>query len=76
MNNWIKNLLVILFITVAVSINANDVLNHKIIYLISPPRSLSVALLRAMYERGDFQVISEPSHCVYCFKHYYEITKN
>ena len=32
---------------------------HKIVYLISPPRSLSVAFLRMMQARGDFQVYNE-----------------
>ena len=35
--------------------------DHKIIYLISPPRSLSVAFLRMMDARGDFDVLNEPS---------------
>lgn len=35
--------------------------NHKIVYLISSPRSLSTLFLRMMYERGDFEIFSEPS---------------
>lgn len=34
---------------------------HKIIYLISPPRSLSVAFLRMMEARKDFAIMHEPS---------------
>jgi hypothetical protein len=34
---------------------------HKIVYLISPPRSLSTAFLRMMEARGDFTIINEPS---------------
>lgn len=34
---------------------------HRIIYLISPPRSLSVAFLRMMDAREDFQIMHEPS---------------
>ncbi len=34
---------------------------HKIIYLVSAPRSLSTAFLRMMDARGDFTVINEPS---------------
>ncbi len=34
---------------------------HKIIYLISPPRSLSVAFLRMMQARNDFVIFHEPS---------------
>lgn len=36
-------------------------LPHKIIWLVSPPRSLSTALTRSVYARGDFQVMIEPS---------------
>jgi hypothetical protein len=38
---------------------------NKIIYLISPPRSLSVAFLRMMQARGDFEVMHEPSQCAW-----------
>lgn len=41
---------------------------HKII-LISAPRSLSVAFLRMMQERGDFQILHEPSQFVFNLKH-------
>lgn len=34
---------------------------NKIIYFISPPRSLSVAFLRMMQARGDFLIMHEPS---------------
>lgn len=34
---------------------------HKIIYFISPPRSLSVAFMRMIQERGDFAIFHEPS---------------
>ena len=33
---------------------------QKIIFLISPPRSLSVAFLRMMDQRGDFAILHEP----------------
>ena len=37
---------------------------NKIVYLISPPRSLSVAFLRMMQARGDFSIMHEPSQSV------------
>lgn len=39
---------------------------HKIVYLISPPRSLSVAFMRMIQARGDFTIFHEPSQYVYC----------
>lgn len=39
---------------------------HKIVYLISPPRSLSVAFMRMMAARGDFAIIHEPSQLPLC----------
>lgn len=39
--------------------------HNKIIYLISPPRSLSVAFTRMMQARGDFEVFHEPSQCLF-----------
>lgn len=42
---------------------------HKIIYMISPPRSLSVAFLRMMEARKDFVVMHEPSQRTFCLKH-------
>ena len=44
---------------------------HKIVYLISPPRSLSTAFLRMMEARGDFESIHEPS-----LSPYWEIYRN
>lgn len=38
-----------------------DTAPHKIIYLISPPRSLSTLFLRMMHNRGDFLVMNEPA---------------
>lgn len=40
-------------------------LPHKIIYLISPPRSLSVAFTRMMSARGDCAVFNEPSQAIF-----------
>jgi len=42
---------------------------NKIIYLISPPRSLSVAFLRMMEARGDFHIMHEPSVWAYNIHH-------
>ena len=39
---------------------------HKIIYLISPPRSLSVAFTRMMQQRGDCAILHEPHQFMYC----------
>lgn len=39
---------------------------HKIVYLISPPRSLSVAFMRMIQARGDFTIFHEPSQYAYC----------
>lgn len=46
--------------------------SHKIVYLISPSRSLSVAFTRMMYERGDFEIFHEPSQFVYNKKYWGE----
>lgn len=48
---------------------------HKIIYLISPPRSLSVAFLRMMQARDDFQIIHEPSIHPHALLYYPELTQ-
>lgn len=34
---------------------------HKIVYFVSPPRSLSTAFLRMIQARGDFFIMHEPS---------------
>ncbi len=47
---------------------------NKIIYLISPPRSMSVAFTRMMQERGDFEIFHEPSMYAYDRIHYPEVT--
>ena len=44
----------ILFLTTELSAH------NKIVFLISPPRSLSTAFLRMIQARGDFQVMQEP----------------
>ena len=40
--------------------------HHKIVYLISPPRSLSTAFLRMIQTRGDFLILHEPTMAAYC----------
>jgi hypothetical protein len=40
--------------------------SQKIVYLISPPRSLSVGFLRMMHARGDFKIYHEPTFPLYC----------
>ncbi len=49
---------------------------NKIIYLISPPRSLSIAFLRMMHARGDFKIMHEPCVLPYDLIHYKEHTKD
>ncbi|MES2345385.1 MAG: sulfotransferase domain-containing protein [Chlamydiota bacterium] len=39
--------------------------SHKVVYLISPPRSLSVGFLRMIEARGDFKIFHEPTIPVY-----------
>ncbi len=39
--------------------------DHKIIFLIAPPRSNSTIFLRMMLARGDMQVLMEPGHYAY-----------
>jgi hypothetical protein len=50
--------------------------SHPIIYLISPPRSLSVAFTRMMQARGDFEIFHEPSQRAYDLIYYPELTKS
>jgi adenylylsulfate kinase len=47
---------------------------HKIVYMISPPRSMSVAFTRMMQARGDFTIFHEPSQYAYNIVHYPELT--
>ncbi len=44
--------------------------NHKMIFLIAPPRSLSTAFLRMMATRQDFMIYNEPVSHIYNKKHY------
>lgn len=48
----------------------------KIVYLISPPRSLSVGFLRMMEARGDFKVYHEPCLLPYFRLHNYAFGKD
>ena len=41
---------------------------NKVIYMITPPRSLSTIFLRVMQARGDMNVFNEPAHHAF-FKH-------
>lgn len=59
MKNFIGKQFVIVFLTLFITLSACA--HNKIIYLISPPRSLSVAFLRMMQARGDFIIMHEPS---------------
>lgn len=53
------------YILIACVLLFNTVEANQIIYLISPPRSLSVAFMRMMEARGDFQIFNEPSQFAY-----------
>ncbi len=58
------------------SVGRNDCEKHKIVFLISPPRSLSVGFLRMIETRGDFKIFHEPSISVFDFVHFTELTKD
>lgn len=66
MKNVSNFLYIILFVTSSICAQ------HKIIYLISPPRSLSVGFLRMMEARKDCVIMHEPSHWAWCYKHVYD----
>lgn len=51
----------IIFLFLIFFLHADISFAHKIVYLVSPPRSLSVAFLRMMQARGDFTIFHEPS---------------
>lgn len=57
---WASFLKLIVFALAFMQV-ANICSENKIIYLISPPRSLSVAFMRMMEARGDFAILHEPS---------------
>ena len=63
-----------LFMATSYSIFADEQQNvsNKIIYLISPPRSSSVAFLRMMQARNDFIIMHEPTILAH---HYFNHTK-
>lgn len=44
-------------------------MSHKIVWLVSPPRSRSTAVLRSFQERGDFQIMHEPFQLAYNIIH-------
>lgn len=48
---------------------------HPIVYMVSPPRSISTAFMRMIHARGDFEVFHEPSHYAYCTVYYSEFVK-
>lgn len=49
--------------------------HHKIIYFVSPPRSLSTAFMRMMQARGDFCIMHEPSQLVFNLKYSPQVAK-
>ncbi len=54
----------------------NDEAENKLVFLISPPRSLSVGFLRMIEARGDFAIYHEPLISVYDFIYFQELTKD
>jgi hypothetical protein len=70
-NKSIKFCLFLLF-TATTTIFAEN----KVVYLVSPPRSLSVAFLRMMEARKDFKVMNEPSQWAYNKINNPELTKS
>lgn len=48
--------------------------SKKIVFFISPPRSMSAACARMMNARGDFEVFHEPFHLAYCSKFHPDYT--
>lgn len=70
-----NNYRIMLFLTVLLFVESS-LSTHKIIYLISPPRSLSVAFLRMMETRGDFAILHEPSQLAWNLLHSPELVQN
>jgi len=62
----------LLSITLFTNLYSQETRPHKIIYLVSGPRSLSVAFTRMMYARGDFEIFHEPSLYAYTSARYPE----
>lgn len=60
MKRTIKNIFIVLVLLPTFTYSHN-----KIIYLISSPRSLSVAFTRMMQARGDFSIFHEPCECAF-----------
>ncbi len=54
--------------------NGDSSTDAKIVYLISPPRSLSVGFLRMIESRGDFKIYHEPSILPYFRLHGYSFS--
>ena len=54
------------FLEITTNLCALEQTKHKIVYLISPPRSLSTVFLRMMGNRTDFEVLNEPGQYYYC----------
>ncbi len=68
--------LILFFAIFAVNPFIHSNKQNKIIYLISPPRSLSVAFLRMIAARGDFTILHEPSQWAFDSIHYHDLTKD
>lgn len=55
--------------------NRGDNASKKIIYMISPPRSLSTVFTRMIQARGDFKIFHEPSQYAYDLIYYPEFAE-
>ncbi len=64
MNPLIKIKLQIFVLALSFALQAAE---QKIVFLISPPRSLSVTFLRMMGQRGDFAIFHEPGIAAFNF---------
>ncbi len=75
-NNQVENTMckyVFFFLLSIATLQAEE---NPIIYLVSPPRSLSTVFLRMMDHRGDCAIFNEPTVCPYDRIHYKEFTES
>jgi len=75
MNAFFFFLILLALVPLDISSQSGENKKHKIIYMFSPPRSLSVAFLRMMEARGDFGIFNEPAQYAYDKIYYPELTK-
>lgn len=56
----------LIFLSIFFLLSSSIEAGNPIIFMISPPRSLSTAFTRMMYERGDCAIYHEPLYNPYC----------